>query len=149
VLDHSLGVTRKFADFASGLTDEPHAPQDDLLGEDHNAAVAREVAYARTAWNAADMTRTCRLGFGSYSANTAAGINLFDALAHTWDMSTWIPLEIPDDDTLWLVALDAAKEVIAPSRDANHYAAEIPIAVDAPPMHHFLAYLGRSPDDCP
>jgi len=61
VLNHSVGVTTKFTDFASGSTDEPHTPPGDLIGQDHTAAVAGAIRRARDVWSRADMSRTCRL----------------------------------------------------------------------------------------
>lgn len=149
VLGHSLGVTHKFADFASGVTDEPHAPPDDVLSQNHVAAAEHVVAYAHEAWSTTDMSRTCRLRFGTFSAEAAAGINLFDVLAHSWDVAASIRVALSENNWLWLVGLHAAQEIIGSSRDPQHYAAARPVAAGAPPMHRFLAYLGRSHDDSP
>jgi hypothetical protein len=35
-----------------------------------------------------DMTRWCRMSFSTFPAGLAAGINLFDVLAHSWDIAT-------------------------------------------------------------
>jgi hypothetical protein len=35
VINHSIGVTLKFASFAAGHTDHPRAPAGDLVGDDH------------------------------------------------------------------------------------------------------------------
>lgn len=86
VLEHSIGVTQKFTDFASGTTDEPHASPGDLR-PDHQVALRAAADAARAAWGSVDLTRYCRLGFGTYRAELAAGINLFDVLAHTWDIA--------------------------------------------------------------
>ena len=53
VMNHSIGVTQKFADFAAGRTDEPHAPPQDLVGADHVAALRGVRDAARAAWIAA------------------------------------------------------------------------------------------------
>jgi uncharacterized protein (TIGR03086 family) len=147
VLNHSVGVTRKFADFASGVTDEPHTPVGDLLGEDHRAAVHRALNDARASWGSADMSRTCRLPFGTFTADAAAGINLFDVLAHTWDVAAVIGMHLDEHLDLWTAGLDAAREVIGPTRDPLHYATELPISNTAPSMQRFLAFLGRGVHD--
>ena len=144
VLNHSIGVTLKFADFASGATDAPHAPPGDLVRLDHRGAVRDAVIQARTAWISADMSRTCRLGFGTFPAKLAAGINLFDVLAHTWDIAATVGVQLNEDNDIWLVGLHAARQLIGPERDPLHYAAAIPITDAAPPMGRFLAFLGRS-----
>jgi len=149
VLNHSLGVTRKFADFAAGLTDEPHAPPGDLLSPDYKTVVASVAEGARAAWSTVDMSRTCRLPFGTFRAETAAGINLFDTLAHTWDIADAISIDLDQDNDLWTVGLDAARKVIGSSRDPKQYAAQILTADDASAMHRFLAYLGRPVRDRP
>jgi uncharacterized protein (TIGR03086 family) len=149
VLDHSLGVTHKFANFAAGLTDEPHTPQRAMLSSDHETAAAEEVNYASNAWRAADMTRRCRLPFGTFQASEAAGINLFDALAHTWDIAAPIGVDLAQDHPVWLEGLDAATAVMERSRDREHYAAAIPSGDSASPMRRFLAYLGRAHVDRP
>jgi uncharacterized protein (TIGR03086 family) len=145
VLNHSLGVTAKFTDFASGITDEPHARQGDLPGADHHTAARATVEVAKAAWRAADMTRTCRLSFGTFPAQTVAGINLFDALAHTWDIASPLAVELDADDELWRIGLRVARQVIGPARDSAHYGEEIPISRPADPMRLFLAFLGRNP----
>lgn len=89
------------------------------------------------------MSRTCRLGFGVFPAETAAGINLFDVLAHTWDIAATISIDLDQDNELWAEGLSAAREVIGSARDPIHYAPEIPIPPEEPTMHCFLAFLGR------
>ena len=147
VLEHSIGVTRKFTEFASGATDEPHAPPGDLIGSDHRVAVRDAADGARAAWGTADMTRSCRLGFGTFPADIAAGINLFDVLAHTWDIATAVGVDLDEDHDLWLIGLDAAQDVIGADRDRGHYDPEVPVPGTAPPMARFLAFLGRAARD--
>lgn len=144
VMSHSIGVTRKFTDFASGATDEPHAPPGDQIGADHRAALRRSAGSATTAWGSVDMTRSWRLPFGTFSADTTAGINLFDVLAHTWDIAAAVDVDLDEDDDLWLAGLDAAQSVIGPHRDPQHYGPEVSPDGTARPMVRFLAYLGRS-----
>lgn len=55
---------------------------------------------------------TCDLPFGSFSADLAAGINLFDVLAHTWDIATASDVEVDCADDLWSVGLAAGRTVI-------------------------------------
>jgi uncharacterized protein (TIGR03086 family) len=144
VLNHSIGVTRKFTAFASGVTDRPHAPPGDLLGDDHHRALRDTIDAAREAWAAADMSRTCHLGFGAFPADAAAGINLFDVLAHTWDIAAAIDADLDPTSGLWVVGLHAAQAAIGPVRDPNHYGPEIPVSSSAVPLVRFLALLGRS-----
>jgi uncharacterized protein (TIGR03086 family) len=144
VVNHSLGVTLKFTDFAAGRTDHPRAPAGDLVGSDHARALRDAADSARVTWAAADPARLCHLPFGTFAASLAAGINLFDVLAHTWDMATATGAGLRCRDDVWLAGIDAAQAVIGPSRDPRHYAPELPAAPDATPMQRFLAFLGRS-----
>jgi uncharacterized protein (TIGR03086 family) len=144
VLNHSIGVTLKFAGFAAGGSDYPRTPRGDLIGADHRLALRSAAEAAQAAWTSADMARPCHLPFGTFPASLAAGINLFDVLAHTWDIAvaTGVPLECTDD--LWQAGLEAARAVIGPGRDPRQYAAEIPVTAAASPRQRFLAFTGRA-----
>ena len=145
VLNHSIGVTRKFAAFAAGETREPHAPPGDLIGADHNAALRAAVGQARMAWSAVDLSRTCRLPFGTFTAEGAAGVNLFDVLAHTWDIAVVAAISLDDERELWAIGLDAARHAIGRARDFRQFGEEITVPETAPAMIRFLAFLGRTP----
>jgi uncharacterized protein (TIGR03086 family) len=144
VMNHSIGVTLKFAGFAAGGSDHPRTPPGDLVGRDHRRALRAAAAAARAAWASADMARPCHLPFGTFPASAAAGINLFDVLAHTWDIAaaTGVALECPDE--LWNAGLEAARTVIGPGRDARQYAPEVPVTEPASPRQRFLAFTGRA-----
>lgn len=143
VLDHSIGVTQKFTDFASGATDRPRSPLGDLVGEDHVVALRTAADASRAAWAAADMARRCHLPFGVVTAAAAVRINLFDVLAHTWDVATATRLDVTAPDELWRMALDAAREAVGPARDLRHYAPELRVAPGADPRERFVRFLGR------
>jgi uncharacterized protein (TIGR03086 family) len=144
VVNHSIGVTLKFAGFAAGDTDHPRSPVGDLVGPNHGLALRTAAEAARAAWASADMARDCHLPFGVFPADLAAGINLFDVLAHTWDIATATGVTWQCGDDLWSAGLRAARTVIGSSRDLRHYAAEIPVNAAASARQQFLAYLGRS-----
>jgi uncharacterized protein (TIGR03086 family) len=144
VINHSLGVTLKFAGFAAGRTDHPRAPAGDLVGPDHALALTRAAEAALVAWASADLTRPCHLPFGTFPADLAAGINLFDVLAHTWDIAAATGADLRCGDDLWIAGLDAARAVIGPARDPRHYAAEITVGQGASPRQRFLGFLGRA-----
>ena len=90
------------------------------------------------------MAQLCHLPFGTFPASAAAGINLFDVLAHTWDIAaaTCVTLNCPDE--LWSAGLEAARRVIGPGRDPRQYAPEVPVAAAATPRQRFLAFTGRA-----
>jgi uncharacterized protein (TIGR03086 family) len=140
VMNHSIGVTLKFAGFAAGGSDHPRSPPRDLIGPDHYLALRTAAAAARAAWAAADMTRPCHLPFGTFPASVAAGINLFDVPAHTW-VAAGVTLDCPDE--LWDAGLDAAWAVIGPGRDTRQYAAEILVSPASTARQRFLAFTGR------
>ena len=143
-MNHSVGVTLKFAAFAAGGSDHPRTPPGDLIGPDHRLALRSAAGVARAAWASADMARPCHLPFGTFPASAAAGINLLDVLAHAWDIAaaTGVTLNCPDE--LWSAGLEAARTVIGPGRDPRQYAPEVPVAAAATPRQRFLAFTGRA-----
>jgi uncharacterized protein (TIGR03086 family) len=142
VINHSIGVTQKFTRFAEG-DDRPSAPTGDLIGDDHVQAIECVVELAHSAWSSVDTTRHCELSFGSFSADLAAGINLFDVLAHGWDVATALGLDWDPAEDLWMCGLDAATAVIGEQRDSVHFANEMPIPLEASNRERLLAFLGR------
>jgi uncharacterized protein (TIGR03086 family) len=144
VLNHSIGVTVKFADFAAGKTDEPRAPEGDLVGPDHRLALERTAEAAGISWASADRARSCTLPFGTFTADGAAALNLVDVLAHTWDVAQPAAIPLDGADQLWECGLDAAELVIGPERDLGYYAPARNGDAAASPQDRFLAYLGRT-----
>src|ERR1700733_2199269 len=53
----------------------------------------------------ADLRRSCHLPFGTFTAEQAAGINLFDLLAHGWDISQATGASLVCPDTAWETGL--------------------------------------------
>lgn len=143
VVNHSIGVTLKFAEFASGSTESPRSPTGDLIGSSLDEALGSMVATTRRAWEAAEMTRECHLPFGTFGAEMAAGINLVDVLAHGWDIGSFQGGRFQCGDGVWSVGLEVARELIGQRRDPRHYGHEIPVAATAPAEQRFLGYLGR------
>ncbi len=143
VLNHSIAVTLKFTAFARGETDTPRTPEGDHLGDDHRSTLRSVAMAAQDAWHNVDLDSVCNLPFGSYPAPTAAGINLFYVLAHSWDIAgpTGNPFSVPDH--LWQAGLRAARFVIGADRNSDPYGS--PLVVDAAsPVEAFLAFLGRA-----
>jgi uncharacterized protein (TIGR03086 family) len=143
VLNHSVGVIVKFTRFASGTTDHPRTPGGELLGDDHVGALRSATESARSAWKSVDRSRRCTLPFGTFPADLAAGVNLVDTLAHSWDLSVASGLPLECDDQLWLAGLEAAAGFIGPRRDPAQYAPEVAVSLSASPKARFLGYLGR------
>jgi len=143
VLSHSIAVTLRFAQFASGETHTPELPRGDLVGSDPAGALSAVVAAARRAWGSTDRSRVCHLSFGSFDAETAAGINLVDVLAHGWDISPLHDRRFNCEDELWRIGLVSARALIGSHRDLRHYGPEVVAEPDATSQERFLAYLGR------
>lgn len=73
------------------------------------------------------MARSCRLPFGTFSADAAGVINLFDVLAHSWDIAVSSEVDLECADELWEIGLRAARTVIGADRDPRHCAPEITV----------------------
>lgn len=146
VLDHTAATTSKFARFAVGDNDTPKTPPADLLGADPAHAFAAIASTARRAWASVDHARTCHLSFGTFTAEQAAGINLFDLLAHYSDIALAVGTVVTGPIEVWQTALDAARQVVGDEdRDLNHYAPAQLVEPDAPVSEQLRAYLGRAP----
>jgi len=89
------------------------------------------------------MTRTCVFPFDTFTTEKAAGINLSDALAHTWDATHALGKAVTVDDRVWESALAAARRVAGPDRDPVHYGQEQPVTPADPSMRRFLRFLDR------
>jgi uncharacterized protein (TIGR03086 family) len=149
VINHSIGVTLKFADFAAGTTESPHSPPGDLVGRDHRQALRATARAAERAWTSADMSRPCHLSFGTFSADAVLGINLVDVLAHTWDIAVAAGVSLVCDDSLWTAGLDAAELAIGPDRDDRQYGPEIPVGASSTARQRFLGFVGRQDPHVP
>jgi uncharacterized protein (TIGR03086 family) len=144
VLRHSVGVTAKFTEFASGATDHPRSPPGDLLGDRPDLALRATVDAARSAWPDADRSRRCHLPFGTFPADVAAGINLVDVLAHGWDAGSLGGSVFHCPDPVWSVGLEMAQVYLGDERDPHHFAAEVPVGRSASPEARFLGKVGRA-----
>jgi uncharacterized protein (TIGR03086 family) len=153
VIEHAVGITEKFTAFAAGVTDQPKTPRTragSRLGEGTAAAGLRTAlrtasSAAKAAWATADPTRTCRLPFGSFSAELAAGINLFDLLAHGWDVEVATAEAFACPDDVWTTGLWAARRVIGDDRDPRHFAPALSPGRNPTIRAEFLSFLGRDP----
>ena len=92
-MNHSIGVTLKFADFAAGGSDHPRTPPGDLVGRDHRLALRSAAAAARAAWASADMARPCQewnrddisnLSSAFDGAISSSALADIEMLAHEW-----------------------------------------------------------------
>jgi uncharacterized protein (TIGR03086 family) len=145
VINHSIAITWKFSAFASGMTDRPRTPGHDFIGDDHRAAFGRIADPALAAWQCADLHRSCHLPFGTVTADLAAGINLFDLLAHGWDIHRATGAAFSCPPMAWRTGLDAARRVIGEPRDPRHFAPKVPARPGASAQVQLLGHLGRAP----
>jgi uncharacterized protein (TIGR03086 family) len=144
VMNHSVGVTLKFTEFASDATDRPRSPGGDLIGSRPAPALRKAADSARTAWSGADMSRACQLPFGTFPAVVAAGINLVDVLAHGWDVGVFGDAVFHCPDEVWSTGLEMARSFMGPVRDPRHYGTEITVPETAPSEQRLLGFLGRA-----
>ena len=143
VLEHATGTTAKFAEFAAGHTDTPRGG--DPPGTDPVRAFVATAGWARRCWADVDPGRTCRLPFGEFTGEQAAGINLFDLLTHYSDIAIAVGTGVGGPEEIWETALAAARSVIGRGpRDLRHYDPERPVAAGAPAADRLRAYLGRT-----
>lgn len=143
VLNHSMAVTLRIAQFASGETERQLLPDGDLVTSDPARSLGDVVATARRAWGSTDRSRVCHLSFGDFDAESAAGINMFDVLGHGWDISLLNDRSLNCEDARLKVGLDAARAVLGPRRDRRHYWPELVVGPGASGHERFLAYPGR------
>ncbi len=84
------------------------------------------------------------LPFGSFDGATAAGISLFDAVIHQWDIAAGAGIGHQIDEELAAVALSVASLLVTDdARLSGHYAAPILVPASAPPSVRLLAATGR------
>jgi len=85
------------------------------------------------------------LPFGSFDSATAAGINLFDAVIHQWDIAAGAGIEHQMSEELAAAALDVAGLLITDQgRLAGHYAAPVIAPSGVPHSRRLLAASGRA-----
>jgi uncharacterized protein (TIGR03086 family) len=130
VVDHLVRVTHRFGRFAGG-----ESPPPDMEGSR---------AWALAAWrdHPDALNRTCTLSFGCFDGATAAGINVFDATVHHWDISG----RLPDHPGLIAASLVVARLLTTDeARRSGQYAAEVTPAPGAAAGARLLALTGRQP----
>jgi uncharacterized protein (TIGR03086 family) len=146
VINHLAAVTEKFGRFAAGSTGPIRQLRGDLVGEQPARSFRRIVGQAMDAWrDHPDVLETvCILPFGRFDGATAAGINLFDAVIHQWDIAVGADLDQQMNDALAAVALPVAGLLVTDeARRSGHYGASIASGPDAPPRARLLALAGR------
>lgn len=120
----------------------------DLVGTKPAKKRFRDVAEAAvSSWreHPGALTAVCVLPFGSFDGATAAGINLFDAVIHQWDIAVGAGIDHPVSEELAVVALSVAPLLVTgQARLSGHYAAPALPPAGAPPSARPLAATGRS-----
>jgi len=161
LVNHLAGVTEKFERFAAGTRGLIRQSPDGLVGTQPARNFRAGVEAAVTTWrrHPEALEAACVLPFGSFDGATAAGLNLFDAVVHGWDIAIGAGVDHQMDDALAAVALRIADlRVTDQARRSWHYAAPIltpnltPIVtpVGAPFSIRLLAATGRcSPPPAP
>ena len=146
VINHLAAVTEKFGHFAAGTANPVRQRPGDLVGP-RPAKRFRDVAEsAASTWreHPGALTAVCVLPFGSFDGATAAGINLFDAVIHQWDIAVGAGIDHTISEELAVVALSVAPLLVTgQARLAGHYAAPALPPPGAPPSAHLLVVTGR------
>ena len=146
VISHLAAVTEKFGRFAAGAAGPVRQLPGDLAGT-QPASRFRDVSEpAASAWreHPAALTAVCVLPFGSFDGATAAGISLFDAVIHQWDIAVGAGIDHTISEELAVVALGVAPLLVTrQARLSGHYAAPARPLAGAPPSGQLLAVTGR------
>jgi uncharacterized protein (TIGR03086 family) len=148
VVNHLAAVTEKFGRFAAGAPAPIRQLSGDLVGTEPARGFEEVTAVAVAAWRAHPeaLKAVCVLPFGSFDGATAAGINLFDAVVHQWDIATGAGIDLDLSDELALVALRVSDLLLTEAaRRTGQFSAPVLAAGGARPSVRLLAATGRRP----
>ena len=146
VVNHLAAVTEKFGRFAAGAPAPIRQLSGDLVGTEPAQGFAEVTAVAMAAWHAHPeaLVAVCVLSFGSFDGATAAGINLFDAVVHQWDIATGAGVEPEFNDDLALVALRVSDVLVTETaRRVGQFGTPVVPVVGTRPSVRLLAATGR------
>jgi len=146
VVNHLAAVTEKFGRFAAGDPGPVRQLPGDLVGTRPATRFRQLAEAAARCWqdHPGALTAVCVLPFGSFDGATAAGINLFDALIHQWDIAAGAGIEHQMSEELAAVAIGVAGLLVTDqARLAGHYADPVAVLPGAPPSLRLLAASGR------
>ena len=146
LINHLAAVTEKFGRLAAGTPGPIRQLSGDLVGT-QPARKFRDIAEAAAStWreHPEALTAVCVLPFGSFDGATAAGINLFDAVIHQWDIATGAGIDHQISEELAVVVLRVTPLLVTDqARRSGHYAVPIVPPAGAPPGVRLLAAAGR------
>lgn len=144
VLNHLVSGNLLFAALVRG---EPLPDRSaDHLGGDPLTAFRRAARELREAFAAPGVLDAVYAApFGTGPGTALVHVRIIEALAHGWDLAraTGQPAAFPDD--VAERALGAAKQRLAsrPEGPGAPFAAEVPVAQDAPAIDRLAGFLGR------
>jgi uncharacterized protein (TIGR03086 family) len=144
LITHQIETNRRFAALLADKQAAPLTPSDDELV----AAYHQSADEALAAWRQPDaLDRPVTMPGRQWTAATALGAVFTDQLIHTWDLGKALGRggQLPAD--LAGAALEASRRRITPDRrgPGKSYAAEVPVAADAPLQDRLAGFLGRQP----
>jgi uncharacterized protein (TIGR03086 family) len=146
VINHLAAVTEKFGRFASGAPGPVRQLPGDLVGTQPAQRFREFAEVAARNWqeHPAALTAVCVLPFGSFDGATAAGISLFDAVVHQWDIAVGAGLDHEMNGDLAAVALSVASLLVTTeARLSGRYAPPFRLPASAPASARLLAATGR------
>ena len=138
-------MTEKFTRFALGEDGVVREDRRDWLGDQPAVGFGAIAAASGRAWtdHPEALARTCRLPFGEFDGETAAGINLFDAVVHGWDITVALRLPWQPDERATEVSLHVADLLVTPAaRGGGQFGS--PRTTGATPRDRLLALTGRA-----
>lgn len=92
------------------------------------------------------MERLVTVPFGTVPGEVVARFLTVDMLVHGWDLSQASGQPYEPDEAVVKLALQTARELIAPEmRDGDTFAAEVTVPDDAPAIDRLVAFTGRQP----
>jgi uncharacterized protein (TIGR03086 family) len=156
LLDHLIGSNLMMAAVGSGQSmgeemsgTDAVAALGDVTGDDPQAAYAHASSNARAAFEASGaQERPWALPFATIPGAMANRIHFFETVIHTWDLARATNQEAKLDPALATSAESVARGIVGDQfrNDAGDpYAAEVTVAVGAPPYDRLAAFLGRRP----
>lgn len=144
VLNHLVSGNLLFAALVRG---EPLPGRDaDHLGGDPLAAFQRAAAELREAFAAPGVLESVYTApFGTGPGAALAHVRIVELLVHGWDLAraTGQPAAFPDDVAERALAAARQQLTSRPEGPSAPFAAEVPVAADAPAIDRLAGFLGR------
>lgn len=145
LLNHLLGETTMQTEVNHGLPS--NADHGDLLSEGVLATWSRVAAANVASWREVGVEGERTYFYGTFPAPVALASNIAEVVVHNWDLATALGRPVTADpahaEIAWGLWSACPVERLDALRAHGQFAAEVPVAVDAPVMDRLLGLLGR------